>query len=207
MKTKLLKTSVLLLFPFLSISQTLENIDYIAPLQDNLIAIEKDGAWAFINSKGDMVIEFRDDIVATWMGLDSYPIYASKRILIKSQRDGISYFGYIDNSGKTVVEPQFLNATNFNQNQATVLKPITSTVGHNDMLDKDIVYHRYCEVVIDRNGKVLYYLNPKGINVVLDKKFLEEPPAITSKKMSEELYALKSKNGNWKIIELKDTSN
>ena len=44
------------------------------------------------------------------------------------------------------------------------------------------------------------FLNPKGTNFVLDKKFLRKPPKITSKKISDSMYAVLSENKKWKIV-------
>lgn len=204
MKTKFILFCCFVFLSFFLNSQSIDNINHIAPSQDGLIAIQRKGEWAFINEEGTIVIDFRDDLIADDAGSNkNYPTINSKRILIKEERDGISYFGYIDNNGQTVIEPQFLNAKNFSGGRSTVLKLISNTVGRNEILGKNTVYHRYCEVIIDENGKELHFLNPKGVNLVLDRKFLKEPPRITAKRISENLYAFKDKNKKWTIVRTK----
>lgn len=203
---KKVKFILLIIFsiPILGLAQSLENLDYISPFHEDLAAIKKDGQWAFINTNGEIIIDFRDDLVVTSVGDINYPIFSEDRSLIQEQKDDISYFGYIDTSGKTVIEPQFLNAANFNEGRALALKLIKDVVAKNEALGKNVVYYKYYEVVIDKNGAAKNYLNPKGVNVVLDKDFLKEPPQITAKRISKNLYAFKGKHKKWTLIRIND---
>jgi hypothetical protein len=83
-----------------------------------------------------------------------------------------------------------------------VLKVLTQTVGENDILKKPVVYHNYFEVIIDSNGTIIEYLNPKGINVVLDKEFLKKPPKITSRFISDNIVTIMNENKKWIIKSL-----
>jgi hypothetical protein len=188
--------------PFFGYTQSTDNLDFISPYHNGLAAIKKNGQWAFINTKGDVVINYRTDVVLTRFTDNSYPVFYDDRCLIEQQKNGISYFGYIDTSGNVVIKPQFLNAANFINGKALALKLIKENVAQNPALDKNIVYYRYYDVVIELDGTVKSYLNPAGINVVLDKEFLREPPEITSKRISDNLYAILDKNKKWTIINL-----
>ncbi|MEM5565484.1 WG repeat-containing protein [Psychroserpens sp. AS72] len=194
---------VIVLIPIFSFTQSLENIDYISPIHEGFAAIEKDGQWAFINTNGDIVVGFRNDLVSTKSAQGTYPIFEENRCLIQEEKDGISYFGYIDSSGKTIIEPQFLNATNFNNGYAIALELVKEIRGRNVALDKDIVYYKYFETIIDKNGKIKHYIKPPGVNIVLDRKFLKEPPKINSKRLSDNLYAFLDKN-KWSLITIKN---
>jgi len=191
---------IILTIPIFGLSQSLENLDYVSPFHNGYAAIKKDNQWAFINTKGAIVVDFRDDLVATSIDNAYYPIFSEDRCLVIEVKNGISYFGYIDTSGKTVIEPQFLNATNFSKGEAIALKLIKETVARNKTLGKDVVYYKYFEVTIDTIGTVGNYLTQKGVNVVLDKSYLKKPPQITSKHISENLYAIKHKDKTWTII-------
>ncbi|MDG1730375.1 MAG: WG repeat-containing protein [Algibacter sp.] len=193
----------LLLIPVFAITQTLEELDFIAPFNAGVAAIEKDNSWGFINDKGAIIIAFRDDLVLTETDYGKYPIFHNNRCLISEKKDGILYYGYIDKKGKKVIDTKFLNATNFNNNVALALKIISKTIGTNNILDKPVVINKYFEVTIDTTGSVKDYLNPKGINVVLDKKFLNKPPKITSKLLSDELVAIINENSKWVIKSVK----
>nr|WP_321230058.1 WG repeat-containing protein [uncultured Psychroserpens sp.] len=195
---------VIVLIPIFGFTQSIENLDYISPIHDGFAAIKKDGQWAFINTNGDIVVGFRNDLVTTKLDQGSYPVFVENRCLIQEKKDGISYFGYIDSSGKTIIEPQFLNATNFNNGNAIVLELVKEITGRNAALEKDIVYYKYFETIIDKNGEIKRYLNPPGVNIVLDREFLREPPKINSKRLSDNLYAILNKNKKWSLITIKN---
>ncbi len=188
------------LLPVLGLSQTLENLDYISPFHDGLAAVKKEGQWAFIDAKGILVIDFRDDLVPTSQENGKYPFFSDNRCLIKEIKQGIAYFGFIDTTGKVIIEPQFLNATNFKNGKAIALYLVKETVSRNIALGKDIVYYRYFEVTVDSNGNVSDYLTQKGKSIVLEKGYLRKPPRIKSKQISKNLYAIKDEQGKWKIV-------
>ncbi|WP_458626106.1 WG repeat-containing protein [Winogradskyella sp. PC D3.3] len=203
MKRALLLLLVLVMVPLFGNGQTIEDIDFVSPFHNGLAAIKKDGQWAFIDKKGAIVIDYRSDLVPTTIDNVSYPIFSDDRCIIEASKDGISYFGYIDSSGATVITPQFLNAANFNNGKALALELIKNTVAKNKALDKNVVYYKYYEVVIGLDGTVEYYLNPAGVNVVVDKDYLRQPPTIAAKRLSDHLYAVKNKNNKWSLIKLK----
>ena len=122
MKRMIIPLVMVLIAPILCFPQAIENIDYISPFNEDVAAIKKGNLWAFIDASGTMIIDFRDDVVVTKNGDEDYPIFKNDRCLISHMKDGINYFGYIDKTGKTVIEPQFLNATPFENNVAVVLK-------------------------------------------------------------------------------------
>jgi len=193
----------LLLIPVFALAQTLEELDFIAPFNDGVAAIKKDNSWGFINDKGAILINFRDDLVLTETDYGHYPEFNNDRCLISEKKEGILYFGYIDKRGKKVIETKFLNASNFNKNETIALQLIKKELGENDVLGKNVVNYRYYEVIIDTNGAIKNYLNPKGVNVVLDEKFLKKPPKITSKLISDDLFATLNENNKWVIKSIK----
>lgn len=200
MKKVIILFFVCLIFPLIGITQSLDNLDYIAPINDGVIAIKKGNQWGFIDETGNIVVNFRDDIVSTEGKHISYPIFNNNRCLISEVKDGITYFGYIDKAGKTVIEPQYLNALNFNNEIAIVLKLVKKTVGKNDVLDKKVIFYRYYEVTIDKDGDIQNYLTPEGTHITLEKKYLKVPPSIHSKFISNNLYTTRTKNNKWVIL-------
>lgn len=191
---------IFLLLPVFSLAQTIEELDFIAPLHDGIAAVKKGNSWGFINGKGNVIIDFRDDLVLTETDGYKYPIFKNNRCLISEVKNGIMYFGYIDKSGKTVIETKFLNAMNFDTTKTLALHVMKETLGNNEVLGKNVVNYRYYEVTIDINGTIENYLNPKGTNIVLDKKFIRTIPNITSKQISDNLYAVKTENKKWKLV-------
>lgn len=190
---------ILLIIPTFVCSQTTEELDFIAPFNDGLAAVKKGDSWGFINDKGNIVIAFRNDLVLTETDGFKYPIFKNNRCLITEKKTDILYFGYIDKTGKTVIEPQFLNASNFNNNNyALTLKLRVENIGKNELLDKNIVYYKYFEVTIDTEGNIKDYLNPEGVNIALNKRNLK-PPKITSWFISNDLIATMNENKKWII--------
>jgi hypothetical protein len=80
---------------------------------------------------------------------------------------------------------------------------VKENLGGNDVLGKSVVNYKYFEVVLDSTGTIKHYLNPKGVNVVLDKKYIKNPPKITSKLISDDLVAIRNKNTKWLIKSIK----
>ena len=195
---------ILLLIPVFALTQTTEELDFISPFNDGVAAVKIGDSWGFINDTGHIIIALRDDLVLTNSDDGNYPLFKNNRCLISNKKDGISYFGYIDKTGKTVIETKFLNASNFNNNQTMALEVIKKKIGDNKALGKNIVYYRYYEVIIDNIGAVKTYLNPKGVNVVLDSDFLKNPPKITSKYISDNLVATPNENNKWVIKSIND---
>ncbi|WP_439152295.1 WG repeat-containing protein [Winogradskyella sp.] len=202
MKRALFIFLAIVCLPILNTAQQIDAVDFISPFYDGVAAVKKNDQWAFINNNGDIMVDFRDDLVLTQTADGSYPIFYSGRCLIKERKEGISYFGYIDITGNTIIEPRFLNATNFSYGKALALELIKEDAGENVALEKNIVYYKYVEVVINTAGEIENYINPKGVYVALDKDFLRNPPKITSKRISENLVAKKDENGKWSVIKL-----
>lgn len=204
MKKVIILFALLVMIPMASYTQSIEDLDYISSFNDGVAAIKKGNEWAFINNDGDIVVNFRTDLVATESLDGNYPIFKNGRCLIVAKKDGISYFGYINTSGKTVIAPRFLNATNFNDNMATALELEKEEIGKNPALDKNIVYYKYYEVTIDTDGNIKNYLTQKGVNIALDKEFLRKPPTFTSKQISDNLVATKNDKGKWTVKKINE---
>ena len=200
MKKDILLIAILLIFSSFGFSQNLENIDFISPFNDGMAAIQKGDQWGFINEQGIQVIDYRNDLVLRKYKNKSYPVFNNDRCLIKSKKEGISYFGYIDKTGAMVMKPQFLNATHFKDGYAIVLELIKRNVGSNQMLKKPLVSYDYFEALIDTDGNVVHYLIEDPVHITLDKDFLKKVPKITSKMLSKNVIAQLNENKKWIII-------
>jgi hypothetical protein len=190
---------LLVLIPFLGIAQTLENLEYISPFNNDVAAIKKGNEWGFIDQDGKIIVDFRNDLVSTQTDNASYPIFSNEKCLIAHQKDGVLYYGYINKTGKIVIVPQFLNATNFKDGKALVLKVEKETIGYNDIFNKDVVSYHYFEVVIDKEGKTLDHLTQLAIHVSPKDKNDKNPPTISSKFISRNLIAVKGSNNKWSV--------
>lgn len=199
MKKLIVVLVVFMMLPLMVISQDVKNIDFISPFYDGLAAIEKSGEWAFIDETGNIVVDYRSDLVLNSFGDESYPIFNSGRCLIVKEVKGISYFGFINKEGKTVIEPQFLNATNFHNQMSIVLQLHENVIGENDILDKRMVEYSYTINVIDINGEAIMYLSEKPTHITLSKDYVGIPPKIGAKFISDKLIAVKNKGNSWTI--------
>ena len=189
----------LLLIPYLGIAQTLENLDYISPFNDGVAAIKKENEWGFIDQEGKLIVDFRNDLVVNKTDNANYPIFEDDRCLIAHHKDGVLYYGYINKEGKTVIAPQFLNATNFNNKKAIALKVHKETIGYNDIFKKDVVSYHYFEVVIDKTGTTMDHLTQLALHVSPQNIKNSGAPTITSKFISANLVAVKGNNSKWQI--------
>ena len=56
---------ICLQFHFVSFAQIFNDIDQATPFQGDIAAVKKGNQWGFINKKGVLVIDFRNDFVLT----------------------------------------------------------------------------------------------------------------------------------------------
>jgi hypothetical protein len=189
----------ILLLPLMGFGQTIENIDYISPFHNDVAAIKKGNEWGFIDLDGKIIVDFRDDLAHTKTDDATYPIFSNERCLITHQKEGVFYYGYIDKTGKTIIIPQFLNATNFENEKALALKVEKQIIGYNDIFKKDVVSYHYFEVIIDKEGKTIEHLTQLAIHVSPKDKNDKNPPAISSRLISDKLIAIKGSNNKWHI--------
>ncbi|MEW7289968.1 WG repeat-containing protein [Aquimarina sp. 2304DJ70-9] len=207
MKSILIVTTMLMMLPFMGSSQSIEDIDEVTSFHEELAAIRKAEKWAFINTKGDIVIDYREDLVKPKTDASiPYPYFSDGRCLIKKMKDGILYYGYMDTTGKTVIEPQYLSAIPFHKGHAIVLKIVKEELGKNDLLDKNVVSYSYDEVVIDPKGAIKAHLaGPE--HLIFTKEKLKKRPTIQSYFLSPNLIVAKTKSKHWKIYALDTSSN
>ena len=186
----------------LSNAKSITDADFISPISENMVAVKKGSQWAFINSEGKKVIDYRDDLVVSKTENGNYPIFKNGRCLITQNKDGIIYFGYIDTLGKTVIQPQYLNALNFQNNHAIVLLLKRTELSNNTALDKAVVPYDHFEVVINSNGNVLTYLTEEPTHITLSPIALKKTPSIYSKFISDGLFTVMNSKKKWSVSAL-----
>lgn len=183
-------------------SQNIDNVDFVSSMNDEMAAVQKGDQWGFINSEGNMAINFRDDLVVSQTSDGSYPVFHNGRCLITQKKDGINYYGYIDRTGKTVIEPQYLNATNFMDNVAIVLVLRRNELSKNIALNKAVVNYDYFEVAINSDGEVITYLTQEPVHITLSAEKLRKPPVIYSKVISNTLFAVMNAQKKWSVLKV-----
>ena len=179
-------------------SQVLEEVDAVYPFQDELAAVKKGDQWAFINMEGVKVIDFRDDLVSSKKNSDYYPMFVEGKCLVKNMIDGEYRFGYINKEGTIIIKPQYLNATNFIDGYAMVIKLDTSKMGSNNALGKRMINSKLEEYIIDASGKIVKFLdNSRGY--IPSTTDTTQVPKFISKFIAPRLAAVKKSNGKWDV--------
>ena len=202
---------VIILFPFSMMSQEIKNIDFIAPFHEDLSAVKKGDQWAFVTTKGEKVIDFRNDLV--WdvkvnstvkknTAPKDYPFFSDGRCLIKQEKEGITYYGYIGKTGKVIIEPNYIGATHFDNGHAIVLKLFREELSSTTVLNKKIVQFSYSEIVIDPANNYIEHIRGP-INLVFSKDKMKNPPLIQSYFVTSSLVAMQEeKTGKWQLISI-----
>lgn len=174
-------------------AQIIKDIDEVSPFHEGLSAIKKADQWAFINNKGVKVIDFRNDLVTskTEETSKSYPVFRDERCLIRKLIDGVYHFGYIDNNGKEIITPQYLNATNFKSGYAIVIVLEKEVIGFNESLGKNVVSYTLKEYIIDTSGITVKHLD-NARNYVKSKYKDNKLPSFYSKFIGPHLIAVQT---------------
>ena len=190
---KLIHIFLLFIVPFFGIAQVIDSVTYVSPFYEGFASVQKGDEWAVINEKGAIVIGYRQDMVPIKMMDGTYPIFKNGRALIQQKKEDIVYFGYIDLKGRIIIEPQYINAKNFNFDKAIVTQLIKNELGFNAVLGKPVVSYEYQEIVIDDAGNIKAFLTkPKPI---LYLEPLSKIPNIQSEIVSKNLVLTKLENG------------
>lgn len=199
MKNLLILIICLSIQPF-GFAQILTDIDEVTPLNENLIAIRNGNQWGFINEKGVLVIDYRDDFVLDKDVAKPYPFFKDERCLIRKLIDNEYLYGFIDNTGNEVITPQYLNASNFYNGYAIISKLLKEKIGFNEVLKKDITSIKLEEFIIDIHGEIVLYLeNPR--NYIPPKVISKIPPKFNSKFIAPHLIAVMKKDEKWDVYE------
>jgi hypothetical protein len=198
----------LILLPFLIFGQQVKNADFISSLEDGYAAVKIQNQWSFIDENGKLIFDLRNDLVfneqvttAIDIGVATmtYPLMIEERAIVKKVKDGIAYYGFIDITGNIVIEPDFLNVSNFKDGYAVALKLSEEVLGENRPLGKRVVNYHYDLVLIDRDGQIVKYLCGP-FHIVLAKERLKEAPPIVAKDIGTHLLAVKTPTGKWEVI-------
>lgn len=203
-------TVLLFMIPLPDFAQVLKDLDHIGSFKEGYAAVQKGNTWGFINEEGELVVDFRNDLVrntnlsqGTDLGVGSqrYPEFKEGRSIIRQVKNAVPFYGFIDTSGKTVIEPEFLNVSNFSNGRAFALKLDEEELGQNPVLGKRMISFKYDVVLIDMQGEVLEYLaGPFPVSVSRQK--LRTPPEIAAKRIAEDLIAVRGIDNRWMVYNL-----
>ena len=204
---KPIRLFLILLLPFFMGAQELKDLSYVGSLHEGDALVKKNAQWGFINSSGESIVNFRNDLIenekvstSSDLGVvtQKVPVMQENRAIIKKNIEGVNYYGFIDEKGKIVIEPEFLNVSLFNDGKALALKLEEEQLGKNEVLGKRVISYKYDVVVIDPNGEVLQYL-AGPFPVTVSKRSLREAPPIAARKLGDNLISVRGPDKLWQI--------
>lgn len=205
MKKIITTVLLVLMLPNVSHSQTIKNIDEIAPFSEGLAAVRQGDRWGFMNEEGQMVINFRSDIYwnpdADTSKMDisgvQYPLFNEGRCLItKVVEDGVPVFGFIDTQGNVVLEPQLLNVLPFKNGFATGVLFEKSLKGKNEF-NLNIYEFKFHDVLLDTSGEIVEFFHRRK-NIQMTKKRYKRP-SVGAKQLTKGLVGVYSGNQGWEV--------
>ncbi|MDF0715394.1 WG repeat-containing protein [Muricauda sp. 334s03] len=200
-------TTLIAAFIYMGLSAQLpDNLDYVSPFHEGFAAIQKENKWAFVDESGNIAIDFRDDLYWRTDAKTShndiraltYPQFSDGRCVVQKMMDEIPVFGFIDTSGKLVIEHKFLNVAPFKNGLTTGIMYEKVHRGKNEF-NLDIYEFKFHEVLMDTDGNIIEFLN-RRYNIQMTKRRYEMPD-IKSKILNHQLIAIE-KDNRWEIKKL-----
>lgn len=183
----------------------LEGLDQVAPFHEGLAAVRKGTQWGFINTDGDLVIDFRDDLVwhaspdpeARGVRAVAYPRFQDGRCMIRTLgEEEIPLYGFIDTEGRTAITPEYLNLTEFHQGNAIGVHVKKTFRGTNNF-QLNIYDYSFTEVVLNPQGEAVWPLGE--VRDIQMKKQRYTLPPVRARLMGNQLVAVESTPGNWEV--------
>jgi len=181
-------------------AQLMVDVEQVGNFSEGLAAVKKGDQWAFMDQEGNIVIDFRDDLVSLddENGQMTAPEFHDGRALISATEDQIRYYGYIDKTGEDVIPAQFVNASDFKNGFAIVMQFSKEVVGQNQLLGKDVVSYEIEEYVIDPNGNAMTPMM-HGRNYGPEKLRAGKTPQLTSVFLGGHIVAVQIAEQHWEI--------
>lgn len=187
----------------------LENLDQITTFHEGLAAVRKGTQWGFINTEGNLVIDFRADLV--WnenpapnaVGITSlpYPRFKDGRCMIRAAgEEEIPVYGFIDQKGQTVIDAYYLNLTEFNDGLAIGIYVKRNFRGKNKF-QLNIYEYSFTEVVLNPSGEMVWPIGERD-NILMQKRRYEVPK-IQSRILEKNLISVETIPGQWEIRNIK----
>ena len=188
MKSALLIFAVLLAIPYSGNTQSIktlntplmEGLDEVTPYHDGLAAVRKGAQWGFIDMDGNLVIDFRGDLVwkenadpkAYGVNAVPYPRFQDGRCMFEAAGDDdIPVYGFIDREGKTIIAPEYLNLTEFRDGYAVGIF-VKKTFRGKNKFQLNIFDYYFMEAVINQKVEIVF---PNGElkNIIIKKRRYE----------------------------------
>src|SRR5690606_9088131 len=220
MELKYLVGMAFMAFPIVLGAQTLETIndltvkikglDEVGPFSEGLAAVRKDGKWGFIDQAGNLVIDFRDNVVWNQNAEESqgdikairYPKFKNGLCAIQEIKDGgIPFYGFMDTQGKIVIVPEYLNVTGFKDDRAIGVYCRRTFRGKNDF-QLDIYEYAFTEVVLNTQGEIIWPIGKRENISMIKKRY--QTPHLTASFISPDLILVKTGKNDFQICNIRE---
>lgn len=190
-------------------SQTVTTVyDEVVPFSEGLAAVRVGNQWGFIDEDAKLVIDFRDDLVWNQEADTSirgvlgirYPQFKNGRCMIQELKvNDIPYYGFIDTSGEIVIQPEYLNITQFDQENAIGIYVREIFQGKNE-IKLDIVEYIFTEVVVNTDGEIVWPIAEREHALTAKRRY--EIPELSAKLIAKDLLVFKTKDNKWETKKL-----
>lgn len=210
---RLLLFTLCITWSFFGTSQNLEEInkpiisglDEVAPYSEGLAAVRKINQWGFIDKEGQWVIDFRSDVLWNREASGAQGVSGVRHpefkdglcIILKETDEGIPLYGFMNTSGETVVEPQFVNISPFENGYAVGIFARKSLRGKNEF-QLNIYDYDFTEVLVNKAGEMVWPIQERQ-NIVMSKRHFKLPE-LHAKMITEDLLAVKGTDNKWKLV-------
>lgn len=199
----------MLLIPILAFSQNVKGIQEIAPFSEGLAAVRKGDQWGFINTEGKLVIDFRSDLVWNATADEArndvrgirQPQFRNGLVVIKKilEEEEIPVYGFMDTQGKVVIEPEYLNVTEFDGELAVGIL-LTKTFRGENNFQLRIYDYKFSEVVLNPAGEIMRLIEQRN-NIQMSKRRYVLPE-LQAKLLGKDLLAIRGADATWELLKL-----
>ncbi len=220
MKAIVLFLASLLALPVASQAQSLktlnapvlDNLDEVTPFHEGLAAVRRGSQWGFIDTTGNLVIDFRDDLVWNPEAVKAlpasrgvtavpYPRFRDGRCMIQAEGDdGIPVYGFIDREGQTAIRPEYLNLTEFDNGYAVGIL-VKKTFRGQNRFQLNIYEYSFTEGVLNPGGEMVWPVAQRQ-NILMQKRRYERPE-LTARILGYDVLAVEEAPGQWEIRRIK----
>lgn len=108
----------------------------------------------------------------------------------------IPVYGFIDREGSTVISPEYLNLTKFQDGSAVGIL-VTKTFRGKNNFQLNIYDYTFMEGVINLQGEMVWPIGERE-NILMQKRRYEQP-SLTSRVIGKDLLVVKTAPGQWEI--------
>lgn len=180
-------------------------LDEVTPFSEGLAAVRKGNQWGFIDTSGNLIIDFRNDLVWSAEADNTkndvtgirYPKFQDGLCMNKElSAEGIPLYGFINSKGEQVIATEYVNVTHFNNNMAIGIYAKKTYRGQNE-IKLQVFDYSFIEVLINTKGEILWPIRERDHILMSPRRF--ELPLLRSKLISEELLASKNDGNEWEL--------